>query len=101
VNNACSIGIATGTIYVGVIGATGSRREYSVLGDAVNTALRFMLLAAPSKILIDFETAKEASFKMDFKEFKKLPIKGKTDEVFVYEPEEITPRIRTSNPFFP
>lgn len=42
INCKCSIGIATGTVYAGVIGTSGSRREYSVLGDSVNLSARLM-----------------------------------------------------------
>ena len=42
VNCKCSVGIATGTVFAGVIGTSGSRREYSVLGDSVNLAARLM-----------------------------------------------------------
>lgn len=36
------MGIATGTIFAGVIGTSGSRREYSVLGDNVKLASKLM-----------------------------------------------------------
>ena len=39
---ACSVGIATGTVFAGVVGTSGSRREYSVLGDSVNLSARLM-----------------------------------------------------------
>ena len=35
-------GISTGIAHCGVVGTTGSRREYSVLGDCVNLAARIM-----------------------------------------------------------
>ena len=38
----CSIGISTGTVFAGIIGTSGSRREYSILGDSVNLAARLM-----------------------------------------------------------
>lgn len=38
----CSVGIVTGTVFAGVVGTSGSRREYSVLGDSVNLAARLM-----------------------------------------------------------
>jgi len=37
-----SIGIATGKVFAGVVGTSGSRREYSVLGDEVNLSARLM-----------------------------------------------------------
>ena len=38
----CNIGIASGECFSGVIGTTGSRKEFSVLGDVVNLAARIM-----------------------------------------------------------
>lgn len=46
----CSIGIATGVVYAGVIGTSGSRREYSVLGDSVNLSARLMQLACSETV---------------------------------------------------
>ena len=41
-NCSCSIGIATGLVFCGVVGTSGSRREYSLLGDSVNLSARMM-----------------------------------------------------------
>ena len=63
---ACSIGITTGVVYAGVVGTSGSRREYSVLGDSVNLSARFMQAACAqpqSKILLDEATRREAEYK--------------------------------------
>jgi len=38
----CNIGIATGDVFSGVVGTSGSRKEFSVLGDTVNLSARIM-----------------------------------------------------------
>ncbi len=38
----CNIGIASGDCFCGVVGTSGSRKEFSVLGDIVNLAARIM-----------------------------------------------------------
>jgi len=42
INCNCSCGITTGRVLGGVVGTSGSRREYSILGDKVNLAARLM-----------------------------------------------------------
>jgi len=41
-NTWCNIGLATGDVFSGVVGTSGSRKEFSVLGDVVNLAARIM-----------------------------------------------------------
>ena len=38
----CNIGISSGECFSGVVGTSGSRKEFSVLGDIVNLAARIM-----------------------------------------------------------
>ena len=60
INCKCNIGIGTGMIFAGVVGTSGSRREYSVLGDSVNLSARLMQAACTDpdkKIIIDEATA--------------------------------------------
>lgn len=49
VGTSCKVGVATGTVFAGVVGTSGSRREYSVLGDSVNLSARLMQLACTNK----------------------------------------------------
>lgn len=48
----CQIGLARGPGFVAEIGEPRGRREFNVLGDAVNTAARLMNQAAPNQILL-------------------------------------------------
>jgi class 3 adenylate cyclase len=41
-NTWCNVGISTGEVFSGVVGTSGSRKEFSVLGDFVNLAARIM-----------------------------------------------------------
>ena len=66
----CAIGITTGVVFAGVVGTSGNRREYSILGDTVNLAARFMQAACEEKIkkvFVDEETMKEAQIKVGFR----------------------------------
>ena len=38
----CAMGLTTGTCFTGVCGSVGNRREYSMLGEVVNLASRYM-----------------------------------------------------------
>ena len=41
-NTYCNIGISSGECFAGVVGTSGSRKEFSVLGDVANLAARIM-----------------------------------------------------------
>lgn len=61
----CSIGIASGVVFAGVLGSAGSRKEFSVFGDHVNLAARIMVHAKTksqeeSLILVDLATKQAA-----------------------------------------
>ena len=67
-----------------------SRREYAILGDAVNTAARFMQAAGSSQyaipILCDSVTQQSASSKLRFSPLEPIQLKGKSEAVSVFNP---------------
>ena len=91
-----SIGVATGRIFCGSVG-NDSRREYTIIGNAVNLSARLMGAASRQDELIakhgvpilcdrlTYDSAKEAV------EFEPLPpqyVKGRTEPVEVFHPLE-------------
>eukprot|EP00516_Mucochytrium_quahogii_P000336 CAMPEP_0203746360 /NCGR_PEP_ID=MMETSP0098-20131031/1833_1 /ASSEMBLY_ACC=CAM_ASM_000208 /TAXON_ID=96639 /ORGANISM=" , Strain NY0313808BC1" /LENGTH=1506 /DNA_ID=CAMNT_0050634435 /DNA_START=86 /DNA_END=4603 /DNA_ORIENTATION=+ len=99
----CYIGITTGTAFCGPVGS-GCRREYSVLGDKVNTSARLMqtikkqafseekqveMKGIIGHILCDqstWEYAASESVDLYFVELPPLTLKGKTEPVRAFKP---------------
>ncbi len=81
-----SIGINSGEMISGNIGSSSLRRlDYTVIGDAVNTAQRLQTIAAPGQIAISgaaFDLIKES---FQCKEIGEFSLKNKTKPVLVYE----------------
>lgn len=45
----CNIGMSSGEVFSGVVGTSGSRKEFSLLGDTANLAARIMCIAKYKK----------------------------------------------------
>jgi adenylate cyclase len=78
------IGINTGKVVAGNIGSP-KRMDYTVIGDAVNTASRLESIAQPNQILIGEETYERIQGKFNIRPVGPRKVKGKTVEVMVYE----------------
>ncbi|MNK57218.1 Adenylate cyclase 1 [compost metagenome] len=81
-----AIGVSTGRAFCGEIG-NARRREYTIIGDIVNTAARLMQ-AAPEDILCDAATFHEAKSRVAFGAPSTLTLKGRAAPLDVYRPVE-------------
>ena len=86
----CNIGIATGDVFSGVVGTSGSRKEFSVLGDTVNLAARIMFWplkkSKHGKINCDMRTKNEAMRCIQFKYGGHCEFKGKSLSIPIFTP---------------
>jgi adenylate cyclase len=74
------IGINTGNAIAGNIGSP-RRLDYTVVGDAVNTAQRLMANATGGQILIAESTASKLSRHFDLKRLPEMKVKGRSEAV--------------------
>lgn len=78
------IGLNTGLVVVGNIG-NDLHMEYLAVGDTVNLAARVQSSADPDCLLISENTHRLVSPLFDFEDRGKIAVKGKAEEVHVYQ----------------
>ena len=82
------IGVNCGDAVVGNIGCD-FRMDYTAIGDTVNTAARLESNAKRGQILISQDVYEAVKDRVKVTEVGVIPLKGKSNEVFVYQLDEV------------
>lgn len=82
------IGVNCGNAVVGNIGCE-YRMDYTAIGDTVNTAARLESNAKPGQILISSDVYEAVKDRVQVSEIGVIPLKGKSNGVFVYQLEQV------------
>ncbi len=83
-----AMGIATGPLFAAPVGST-TRREYTVMGNAINLAARLMGKAGPGRALCNDETYERARQEVAFEPLLPMRVKGRKEPIWTYRPLEV------------
>lgn len=81
---AVGMGINTGDVVMGNLGSQ-KRMNYTVIGDAVNTAARLYNVAKGGQIIVSESTWEETKDHFEFRELDPVSVKGKSQPLRTFE----------------
>jgi class 3 adenylate cyclase len=77
------VGLTAGPLFLGPLGAS-RRREFTVIGDLVNLAVRLMQKAKPGQVWVDESVQSKAERFFEYQDLGQLQVKGRTKPRHVY-----------------
>ena len=91
-NIACELGlhmgINLGTVFAGAIGSI-EKKEYTIIGEAVNMTSRLMDAAYNGEILVSGRVFRQTRYLFEYKPLKPIQVKGISKPVQVFQPLKI------------
>jgi class 3 adenylate cyclase len=84
------VGVNTGEVMAGLVGPE-ERRDYTVMGDTVNTAARLMSAAPRGSVLVGEETYRATRRLVQYREVGPIDARGKERPVGAWEALEVAP----------
>jgi class 3 adenylate cyclase len=77
------VGLTAGPLFLGPLGAS-QRREFTVIGDLVNLAVRLMQKAKPGQVWVDESVQSKAGRFFEYQDLGHIQVKGRTKPRHVY-----------------